>query len=96
MDAPREPCLAFGTGGGKLTIAINDKNVGNIGSKSLANAFAGIYTDKNAVLDLKPVGSGGGGGEEENNEGGLGGLVTPANCAAVGAAIGWGIGKLLE
>lgn len=85
--------LAFGTGGGKLTIAINDKNAGNVGSKALAKAFAGIYTDKNAVLDLKPVG-GDDDADCEMTEGG--GLVTPKRCAAVGAALGWGIGKLLQ
>lgn len=47
--------LAFGTGGGKLSIAVNDKSIGSIKSKPLAKAFAAVYTDKKAVLDLKPV-----------------------------------------
>mmetsp|Transcript_20494 Transcript_20494/g.29644 ORF Transcript_20494/g.29644 Transcript_20494/m.29644 type:complete len:161 (-) Transcript_20494:88-570(-) len=47
--------LAFVTGGGKLTICVNDKEVGQIKSGPLAKAFAGIYTDKNAVLTLEPV-----------------------------------------
>lgn len=47
--------LAFVTKGGKLSISVNDKQVGQIKSGSLAKAFAGIYTDKNAVLKLQPV-----------------------------------------
>ena len=49
-------CLAFGTRGGKLTIAVNDNSIGAVKSKPLAMAFAAVYTDKNAVLELKPVG----------------------------------------
>jgi hypothetical protein len=88
--ASKGTSLAFGTGGGKLTIAVNDKQVGSISSKPLAKAFAGIYTDANAVCELKPVGE----GTVEEGGGGEGKLVTPTNCAAVGAILGYGIGKL--
>ena len=85
----RGTSLAFGTSGGKLSIAINDKNVGSVSSKPLAKAFADIYTDKNAVLELKPV------GDDEETTSTTGGFITPGRCAVAGAAIGWGIGKLL-
>lgn len=49
--------LLFGTVGRKLTVTINDKSIGNINSKELAAAFANIYTDKNAVCQLKSVDS---------------------------------------
>ena len=80
--------LAFGTGGGKLSIAINDKSIGSISSKPLAKAFAAVYTDKNAVLELKPIS----GGDDAIATTGKG--LTPARCAVIGAAVGWGIGKL--
>lgn len=83
--------LAFSTSGGKLGIAVNDKNIGSISSKPLAKAFAAIYTDKNAVLALKPVGEDG-----EGEESGIGGLITPSRCAIVAAALGWGIAKLVQ
>ena len=47
--------LTFGTGGGKLSIAVNDRSIGSITSKPLAKAFAAVYTDKKAVLQLKPA-----------------------------------------
>lgn len=47
--------LLFDTRGGKITVSINDKTIGNIPSKPLAKAFAGIYTDKNAVCVLHSV-----------------------------------------
>jgi hypothetical protein len=80
--------LAFGTGGGKLSIAINDKGIGSISSKPLAKAFAAVYTDKNAVLELKPISGG------DNPETTTGKGLTPTRCAIIGAAVGWGIGKL--
>jgi len=89
---PKGTSLAFGTGGGKLSISVNDKNIGTVGSKPLSQAFAGIYTDKNAVCTLYPVGDG---VESEGGGGGVAAFVTPRNCAAVaGAAIGYGLGKL--
>jgi uncharacterized protein YcbX len=54
--APKGTEMVFGTGGGKLTVTVNDKAIGSISSKSLASAFEKIYTDKNAVCALKPVG----------------------------------------
>jgi hypothetical protein len=48
-------CMAFSTGGGKLAISVNDKSIGAVNSKALARAFADVYTDKKAVLQLKPV-----------------------------------------
>ena len=47
--------LLFGTARGKLTVTINDKQIGTISSKQLAQAFVGIYTDKQAVCQLKSV-----------------------------------------
>ncbi len=81
--------LAFGTGGGKLSIAINDKGIGSISSKPLAKAFAAVYTDKNAVLELKPIS----GGNDPQTTAAKG--ITPTRCAIIGAAVGWGIGKLI-
>ena len=92
--APKGTKLAFTTNGGKLTLDVNGKNVGTIGSKSLATAFANIYTDKNAVCKLQSL-------DSDDSDGSSGGhsmpsFVTPTNCAGVGAAIGYGIGKLLS
>jgi hypothetical protein len=54
--APKGTELLFGTARNKLTVSINNKQVGSaINSKGLAAAFANIYTDKNAVCKLKPV-----------------------------------------
>jgi hypothetical protein len=87
--------LAFGTSGGKLSLQVDGKNVGTIGSKPLATAFAGIYTDKNAVCAMKPVNSMDDGDSEETSSG-LGRLLSPQICAGVGAAVGYGVGKLLH
>lgn len=73
-----------------MSVSINDKNIGSIGSKPLSQAFAGIYTDKNAVCTLYPVG----GDATEESAGGIAAFVTPTNCAFAGAAIGFGLGKL--
>lgn len=85
--APKGTELAFNTAGGKLSVAVNGKSVGAIKSKPLASAFAGIYCDKKAVCEMKPVG-------EATGEGG-GKLITPKSGALVGAALGYGIGKVL-
>jgi hypothetical protein len=53
--ATKGTCLAFGTATGKLSITVDDKYIGTIPSESLAQAFFKIYTDSNAVCDLKPV-----------------------------------------
>jgi hypothetical protein len=87
--APKGTELVFGTGGGKLSLAVNGKNVGSIGSKPLAAAFANIYCDKNAVCEMKSVG-------DATDESQAGGLITPKRGAIVGAALGFGIGKLLS
>ena len=55
--APKGTQMAFGTGGGKLSVAVNSKSVGAVGSKKLASAFAGIYSDKNAVCAMNAVGA---------------------------------------
>ena len=83
--------MAFGTGGGKLSIEVNGKSVGTIGSKPLATAFEALYTDRNAVCKLASAEDG---GDEEIATGSS--LVTPRNGAIVGAGLGWGIGKLLS
>jgi hypothetical protein len=87
--APKGTKMVFSTGGGKLGLAVNDKPVGVIGSKVLASAFAGIYCDKNAVCSMKGVDESGG---EESG----GGLITPTRGALVGAAVGYGLGKVLS
>jgi len=47
--------FAFGTGGGKLSVFVNDKHIGTIANKKLAQAFSGIYTDSKAVCQLIPI-----------------------------------------
>jgi hypothetical protein len=47
--------LAFVTKGGKVAMIVNNKDVGNVASKPLANAFKGIYCDNKAVCKLNPV-----------------------------------------
>eukprot|EP00567_Pseudictyota_dubia_P013521 CAMPEP_0197446556 /NCGR_PEP_ID=MMETSP1175-20131217/11486_1 /TAXON_ID=1003142 /ORGANISM="Triceratium dubium, Strain CCMP147" /LENGTH=130 /DNA_ID=CAMNT_0042977699 /DNA_START=131 /DNA_END=523 /DNA_ORIENTATION=- len=53
--AKKGTTLLFGTNKGKLSFAVNDKDVGSISSKALASGFAGIYTDKKAVCKMSPV-----------------------------------------
>ena len=45
--------MVFGTGGGKLSLQVDGRGIGSIGSEALASAFEGIYTDKNAVCTMK-------------------------------------------
>jgi uncharacterized protein len=47
--------LVFNTGGGKVTLSVNDKPPVKIVGKTLAQAFAGIYTDANAVVKMKNI-----------------------------------------
>ena len=47
--------IAFATKGGKVAMIVNNKAIGNVASKPLANAFKGIYSDSKAVCKLKPV-----------------------------------------
>jgi uncharacterized protein len=47
--------LVFHTGGGKVTLSVDGKPNVKIMGKSLAKAFAGIYTDANAVCKMKSV-----------------------------------------
>lgn len=86
--APKGTKMTFSTGGGKLKVAVNDKQVGVVGSKVLASAFANIYCDRNAVCTMEAVGADG-----EVAAGGGGGLLTPLRGAAIGAVAGYGIGK---
>jgi len=51
--APKGTKMVFGTGGGKLSLQVNGRGIGSIGSEALASAFEGIYTDKNAVCTMK-------------------------------------------
>lgn len=87
---PKGMSLAFDTGRGKLGVSVNDKSVGSIGSKPLSQAFKGIYTDKNAVCKLYPVGE-----ESGESDSGIGAFLTPRNFVVAGAtvAIGYGICK---
>lgn len=89
--APQGTELVFGTGGGKLSLSVNGKSVGTIASKPLAKAFANIYCDNNAVCEMKPVGE-----ATADSLTASSGLITPKHCAAVGAVLGYGIGKLLS
>ncbi len=82
--------MVFSTGGGKLGVQVNRKNVGTIGSKALSAAFPNIYCDSNAVCSMYSVGADGEEGEA------AGGLITPQRGAIVGAALGYGLGKLLS
>ena len=47
--------LVFNTGGNKVTLSVNGKAASKIVGKPLAQAFAGIYTDSNAVCKMKSV-----------------------------------------
>lgn len=47
--------LVFTTGGGKVTLSVNEKKAVKIVGKTLAQAFAGIYTDSNAVVKMKSI-----------------------------------------
>mmetsp|Transcript_31082 Transcript_31082/g.29918 ORF Transcript_31082/g.29918 Transcript_31082/m.29918 type:complete len:207 (-) Transcript_31082:62-682(-) len=85
--------LTFVTGGGKLSLTVNNNNVGKVSSKSLATAFPKVYTDDNAVCQLNSVGEG-------NNDDGTApprlSFFSPRNCALAGASVGYGIGKLFS
>lgn len=101
--APKGTQMAFGTGGGKLSLQVNGKHVGTIGSKPLAKAFAGIYTDRKAVCALKaPTVEDDNGDNECVSAGGIKGgilskLASPKiSGAGVGAIVGYGIGSLLS
>ena len=85
--APKGTKLEFSTVG-SLGVSVNGKKVGTIGSKPLASAFAGIYCDKNAVCAMNVVGAEG--------ESASGSCITPMKGAAVGAAVGYGLGKFLS
>jgi len=85
--APKGTKLRFATGGGKLGVTVNDKTVGAVGSKALSKAFANIYSDRNAVCAMNPVG-------DEAASGG--GLITPLRGAIVGAAVGYKLGHALS
>ena len=88
--APKGTQMEFNTGGGSLGVSVNGKKVGAVGSKALSSAFANIYKDGNAVCTMNAVGADG------ETEGGGGGLITPTRGAALGAALGYGLGKMLS
>jgi len=88
--APKGTCLAFATGGGKLALKVNDKPVGTVASKPLAAAFAGIYSDNNAVCAMQST------DEAADESNAHHGMITPERGMLAGAAIGYGIGKLLS
>ena len=52
---PKGTSLEFGTGGGKLSLTVNDKEIGSVASKPLAKAFADIYCDKHAVCKMQKI-----------------------------------------
>jgi hypothetical protein len=53
--AQKKTKLTFETSGGKLSVSVNDRKIGKIKSKGLAQAFASIYTDSKAVCKLQPI-----------------------------------------
>ena len=85
--APKGTKLVFSTSGGKLGVAVNDKHIGSIGSKKLCKAFASIYTDRNAVCAMHPI------GDEPSTPSGC---STPVRGALIGAGVGYGLGKLFS
>ena len=89
---PKGMSLAFGMGGGKLSVTINEKSIGSISDKPLSQAFKGIYTDKNAVCKMIPVGDG-----SAESDGRVFAFVTPFNCvvSCAGVGIGYGIQRFL-
>jgi uncharacterized protein YcbX len=42
-------------GGNKITLSVNNKEKGHVISRPVAQAFIAIYTDSNAVCDMRPV-----------------------------------------
>ena len=85
------PKLQFDTSGGGVGISVNGKSVGSVSGKPLASAFSGIYCDGNAVCKMNSVDDVGSDGEVGGGEK----LITPVRLGMVGAAVGWGIGKLV-
>ena len=85
--APKGTCLVFDTSGGKLGLTVNDKSVATIGSKVLSSAFANIYSDKNAVCAMNPV------GEDGAATSGGGFFNAPKVGALAGAYVGYHVGK---
>lgn len=86
--APKGTCLVFATSGGKLSVSVNDKAVGAIGSKAICTAFSNIYCDKNAVCQMSAVG-------DEDSASANGFLTAPRKGAIFGAAVGYGLAKVL-
>jgi len=86
--APKGTKMVFSTSGGKLGVSINDKQVGSVGNGALCKAFSGIYTDKNAVCAMNPI------GDVESSSGGS--CITPTKGALIGAGVGYALGKVLS
>ena len=84
--APKGTKLVFSTSGGKLGVAINDKQVGNVGNSELCKAFKGIYTDKNAVCAMNTVG---------DEAAAAGGFLSPRKGALIGAGVGYALTKMM-
>lgn len=59
--AKKGTVLVFNTSGNKVSLTVNGKRAGKISGKAIAHAFAGIYTDSNAVCKMHAVGDGTGG-----------------------------------
>ena len=86
--APKGTELEFATGGSKLSVSVNQKPLGAVGSKALCSAFAAIYTDRNAVCTMNAAG--------EGAQPAACGLLSPARKGAlVGAGVGYLAGKVL-
>ena len=86
--APKGTKMEFATGGGSLGVSVNGKKVGEVRSKVLSKAFANIYSDRNAVCSMDPVGS----------DGGRDGQGRPHHADAgrlVGALVGYKLGGAL-
>ena len=85
--APKGTTLMFSPSGGKLGVAINDKQVGSVGNAALCKAFRSIYTDKNAVCTMRKI------GEATSSSGSC---ITPTQGALLGAGVGYAVTKMLS
>lgn len=85
--APKGTTLMFSPSGGKLGVAINDKQVGSVGNAALCKAFRSIYTDKDAVCTMRKI------GEAASSSGSC---ITPTQGALLGAGVGYAVTKMLS
>mmetsp|Transcript_50974 Transcript_50974/g.75635 ORF Transcript_50974/g.75635 Transcript_50974/m.75635 type:complete len:203 (+) Transcript_50974:138-746(+) len=91
--ATKGSTLVFAAGRGKLTLLVDDKKIGAVHSKILPEAFASIYSDKNAVCAMHHVA----GSTAETADGFL---STPyfavIQGGVLGLLLGYGVSKTLR